>query len=482
MLDVVLCCSPADREVAAAIAARLERGAEAKVWLEECGSAQTVATAWEAGLSSAAILLLLSPDTVPGRLTRAAWQSVLQHVERHASPPLCSVLVRDCSYPRLLERTHFFRWGDGAKDVLRALERWVLSLYPDSERRSFVPAPLPWFRGRQDVLEVLWDALVDQPGAAALVNAAPGSGKTSLAQEFARVAGDHFRDTLWVDCGGRSQAFIAADLAAQLSVPPDAPLGEVIQEHRLLLVLDDVAGEAPIVASSQRLASVLITSRSRELPLPPHVRLAPIESAGAFTLDQPPVDPVDLRLWQAMAVCRPNGSSLELAARIAGVGDSEARTGFERLAAQGWVDPLDAAGTRFRLNARSFQAAQSVADGEALRHRHAQALHAAFSHWRTSPAQCQGLVAELENGLDWALRHDWSLATRLAGESFTYLSAHGRLREAAQIYEQLREAARERQDAQVVDNCSWELSWIQDDKGEVRRPPAIGQQLTLDFA
>ena len=69
MLDVFICHSAADRGVAAMIAARLERGAEAIVWLDECGghSGQTIAATWEAGLSSAAILLLLSPEAVPQR-------------------------------------------------------------------------------------------------------------------------------------------------------------------------------------------------------------------------------------------------------------------------------------------------------------------------------------------------------------------------------------------------------------------------------
>ena len=126
MFDVFICHSPSNREVAAAaIAARLERGAEARVWLEECNSdaGVTVASAWEAGTASGAIVLLLAPDSVPHRLSRADWEPVLRHVEGNAPPPLGAVLVSGCPYPRLLERKHFFRWDAERRETLRAIER-----------------------------------------------------------------------------------------------------------------------------------------------------------------------------------------------------------------------------------------------------------------------------------------------------------------------------------------------------------------------
>src|ERR1039458_7327635 len=60
----------------------------------------------------------------------------------------------------------------------------------------------------------------------------------------------------------------------------------------------------------------------------------------------------------------------------------------------------------------------------------------------------------------------------LASRAFAFLSAEGRWPEAADIYIRLRDAARDRDDSQVVENCAWELSWIQDEGGEIRRPPA----------
>lgn len=216
MLDIFLCHSQADREAAADIAGYLERAAEGRVWRKECdaGGGETVADKWDAGLSSAAILLLLSPDAVPRNRTRAAWQSVLEHLEGGASPPLGSVLLKDCDYARLLERRRFFRWGDGRTAVLRAVASWLLTLDRPGQTKLFEPARLPWFQGRAAELELLWDRLVDDSGTV-ILEGEPGSGKSCLAQEFARAAAGHFRDIVWVDCGCRSPAFMAGDLESQ---------------------------------------------------------------------------------------------------------------------------------------------------------------------------------------------------------------------------------------------------------------------------
>jgi hypothetical protein len=490
VLDISLCYARADGETAAVITRRIERGAEVRVWLEECDPArgETVAEAWEAGLSSAAILLLLSPDAVPGERTRSAWQSVLDHLEQHASPPLGSVLLRDCDYARLLERRHFFRWSDGATAVLRALASWLVELHPEGERPLFVPSRLPWFEGRGEELELLWNSLVDGSGTVALVNPAPGSGKTSLAQEFARAASGHFRDVLWVDCGGRSPAFLAGDLESQLGAGAERlegdgfeKLASLVERHRILLVLDDVGDRAFLVAARQGHGSVLITTRSAALQAPEHVRVLALEGAGAPAPAAPPADPADERLWKAMAACRGNDLPLDLAAAIAGLGGDAARQACERLVAAGFVAPLDEAGRRFRLSASSRGAALDATDAGALSRAHATALNAAFLDTRSDAAQRRALVAELESGIEWALLHDWELAVGLSMRSARFLKTDGRLREAARVYDLLREAARRRGDAELAAECTWELSWLRDEPGEIRRVETAGQQLALDF-
>lgn len=129
--------SPADREIATKIAARVERGVEAQIVPGEC-EGYPVETGWEGGLYSTAILLLLSPDSVPARVSREDWESALNHFKGNADPPLGAVLVRACPYPKLLEGKNFFRWTDDPIETLRAIERWVLSFHPLPERHSFL--------------------------------------------------------------------------------------------------------------------------------------------------------------------------------------------------------------------------------------------------------------------------------------------------------------------------------------------------------
>jgi len=165
MLDVFLAHAPADREIAATIKARLARGAEANVWLDPCGrdTSQPMTAAWEDGLSSTAILLLLSPETIPQRMPREAWELLLDHVKGNAEPPVGAILLAACPYPPLLERRHFFRWSDPATATLRQVERWIIGLHKDKQP-SFLPAPLPWFQARDQDFDALWTGLVDKPG------------------------------------------------------------------------------------------------------------------------------------------------------------------------------------------------------------------------------------------------------------------------------------------------------------------------------
>src|SRR5215469_8092548 len=217
MLEIFLCCSPADRDVAAAISARLKDAAEVTVVLDDAETG-SVAVKWEGGLSSTAILLLLSPEAVPPRVNRTSWGTLLDHITSNTDPPIGSLLVRDCGYPRILERKHFFQWRYGPRHALRAIEKWMMELQSLPGQRSFSAARLPWFEDREDELDLLWETLVDGAGTAVVLNPAPASGKTSLAQEFARRAAAHFLDILWIACGDRSPASTAANLADQIGV------------------------------------------------------------------------------------------------------------------------------------------------------------------------------------------------------------------------------------------------------------------------
>ena len=483
MLEVFLCCSPADQEVAAAITARLEHGAEVTVALDD-SEPESAAVKWKWGRSCAAILLLLSPEAVPPRVSRADWGELLDHIASNADPPIGSLLVRGCGYPRLLERRHFFRWDGGPREALRAIEKWALRLHRLPQQPSFVPAQLPWFEGRARELDLLWETLVDRAGTAVVVNPAAASGKTSLAQEFSRRAGAHFRDLLWVACGDRSPASIVADLAQQIGAECQGEAGEAFAglvdlagRHRVLLVLDDLQPILAVPADSQGRASVLVTTRSTQVEAPPAAQVIRIDKGPEFPLAVPD-NPVDLRLWRAMAVCRPSGFPLELAARIAGIEPADVPGACARLIQGRLVDPFD--GGRLRLNALSLAAAGDLLEME--RRRHAEVVYEAVSGWAKNPDFNKQYGAELIPAFQWATSADWPLACALVRHAFALLRHYGRLAEGTELLVALGNAADLRSDRQVSDECSWELSWIRGVPYRgAYRGSACGDQLSFDF-
>jgi NB-ARC domain len=478
VLEVFLCCSPADLNTARIVAERLERTAEVTVAVDD-STTGSVAERWEGGLSSAAILLLLSPHSVPTRVSRTDWEAVLHHIAGNAGPPIGFLLIGECGYPRLLERKGFFRWDPASREVLRGIEEWVMRLHLLPERQSFIAAPLPWFAGRENELAALWEKLVDRAGAAVIQHAGAG-GKTSLAQEFARQAGSHFRDILWLDCGDRSPASIAGDLAEGLGIAcGDGSeedfdrLAEVAGRHRVLLVFDDLRQGLKIPVGAEGRDSVLVTTRSTR------VDAIGIDGVPSVELNIPQ-DPMLVRLWQAMAVCRPSGFPLDLAAEIAEVGAGQVGAACARLIQGRLVDPFDQAAGRLRLSSGSLAAAGSSL--EAQQRRHAEVVHAAIHDWTSGRDRARQYITEIMPAFRWAATADWSLAGKLANKAYAYLRSSGRLAEGVDLLIALRNAAESIHDWEVSDECSWELSWVLNkpfrraDRGTVG-----GDQLGLDF-
>lgn len=453
---------------------QLDRGAEAKVWLETCGrgTPQSMAEAWDGGLSSAGILLLLSPDSIPQRLPREDWESLLKHVAGNAMPPVAALVLDECPYPRVLDRAHLFRCSDGRREVLRNIAAWAVGLH-DRDRPAFTPARLPCSAGRETELDALWSLLVDDPGTVVLLNPEPGSGKSALAQEFARRARGQFRDILWVACGRRSSIAIANDVATLLGAPVERSVA-LLQEHRLLLVLDDVIEDLPIEIPIAGRTSVLITTQERDLTCPAGTRVIELQELDADTPACPAFEAGELRLLQAMSVCRPQSFPLALAARIANFDLAEARRVADRLATLRCIDPIDDERARFRIAV--FQP-----ENHSFRTSHAACLKEMFSQWRDRPAQCRDHLAEFEAAFEWSVKSDWLLARRLGVRGFAFLKSEGRLEEAARIYMELRDAAHDRSDEEVVDICTSELSWIVEGEGDARPAPASPGQLAFSF-
>ena len=485
ILEVFLCCSPADRPVAEAIAARLSHGAEATVTIDD-GATESVASKWEGGLSSTAILLLLSPDSVPPRVSRDHWGDLLDHAAGNTQPPIATVLLKDCGYPRILDRKNFFRWDGGTPEVLRDLERWVLQLHQLPTERTFTAARLPWFEGRELELRTLWEVLVDRSGITALVNPAPASGKTSLAQEFARQAAANFRDVIWIGCGQRSAASVLAELAGRVggsdySPDPNQAVAEMLEtagRHRVLLVFDDFRDQFAIPSTPQGRASLLLTTRTKSLMDIPAIQL---DAIGAVPLTQPEED-IDQDLWRACAVCNPTGFPIELAVRIANLSPKEASAATTRLLAQRLLDPADAAARQVRLNALSMSAANQVAlDRERLQH--AQTILQIIKQAGNEPDLTQDYVPEFLPAFQYANKANWELASNIAKRAAALLRRHHRIAEAVEMLVALRDAADEQADWQTSDECAWELSWIRGVPYRgAPRLAATGSQLSLEFS
>ena len=456
MVDIFLSYAPSDQDIASRIARRLETGAEARVWLEPIAPGGSILEDWQAGLGAAGILLLLGPDAVPPVVEREEWNPLLEH----GTPPMACVLTAPCAYPRLVERRNFFRWSDSV-EMLRAIERWAVALHQQYTPASFAPAPLPFVTGREPEFERLWTALVDNGGGSATLAGEAGSGKTALAQEFARYAASHFRDICWVSCSEASDAAIVGQLASQLGAADVRDVGELANNHRLLVIFDGLERPVPVSVAGGR-SSILATTRASRAKIG---EVTPVERHWEDPPFAVPSDPDARTLWQALAVCHQD-ALVDLAAAISRV--ANATEAIRQLQAARLADPLDA--SRVRLSAASRNAAGA---DDSLRRKHARAVHAAVlgADWR--------VLSDVRRAVEYAVESDWTLAQDLGRRTASYLREQRRNAEAAELLHVVLSAATNRQDESIRSECEWELSWLQDAPDAVRTPILPRGQLAL---
>jgi tetratricopeptide (TPR) repeat protein len=127
------------------------------------------------------------------------------------------------------------------------------------------------FIGRDEELAEL-RTRVGQPGAVVHIAEMAGRGKTALALEFAHRCQSEFERVYWLSCQSGSLAVITAELARLLGLPLEGDtaeitrrLRELLAAKRCLLVLDNVEVEAPGELIPGGAASVIITTRQRNL-------------------------------------------------------------------------------------------------------------------------------------------------------------------------------------------------------------------------
>ena len=473
MVDVFLCHSAASREAAGIIASRLERCAEAKVWLEEISGGATLVDCWEGGLSSTAILLILDTTAVPRRSTRETWGPVLDHITENMDPPIGCVCIGSPQHPPLLERKAFFPWQEEPLSVLRSIEAWIISLHQQERGSSVSPMRLSCFEDRDAEMDILWRSLVDDAGSIMSLHSPGISGKSALAQEFAARAADHFRDVLWIGCSNMSPAGISGELAAQLGAMTTNGITDLLHEHRLLVVFDDLQCPIPVDLRTSSRSSILVTTRSSHLAPGPSLRLED------FSLPelQPPQNDADRKLWHALSVCRPHGVALNVPSAMAGLLRNEANSAVDRLVSLRLADRLDPA--HVRLNAVSRAGARAEGDVHSMRGRHAIAVHEIFMADRQ---ERENSVSELLPALEYACENDWRMARELGQRGSDFLRGQNRHGEAVEILKHLLAAAQRRHDAQTIDTCQWELSWIEIGADQVRYPANPTEQLMFSFS
>ncbi len=242
------CYAAADRELARSLAEFLDRGADVRVFLDEGEmrpGEDLAGKARDARMADIAIVLF-SRESMPSRWPRAQWEDALVKEPAAEGVRIAFVRCDDCLPPKVLAPQFTAK-------QFRELKRWVRGHEPVASRPSAD-------------LEVLGIAVADRPG---MEFAETAELAAAFADEFRR----DFDAVLRLDCGQRSLAALAGDLAAQIGLRLEGPLSENLERlrgfceaRRFLIVLEDVPEMIPPELVFSGRCSTLATSDSRQAP------------------------------------------------------------------------------------------------------------------------------------------------------------------------------------------------------------------------
>jgi hypothetical protein len=324
-----LCYSGADRETAGRIASFLDAGAGVRVLFEEGeikAGEDLVDKAREARMADV-VLVLFSRNSLPSPWPRYKWEDALRTEPLAEDVRIAFLKSDDCSPPRIL--TPLFDLAGLPLPTLRHLKRWV--------RAGIFTEPAIHYPDLAGKVEELGVALADRPGTGTVENSA-------LALEFGRVFREDFDAVIRLECGGRSLAALAGDLATQLGLRLEGDLESNLARlrshcaaRRYLLWLEGAsANEADRLASDHG-SSTLISSEPRSEAPPDDESLRDIQyifshpGMGANWADLCRLARLALRLaagdgrlaesfeildrWHALAEARGDRSILEESAR-----------------------------------------------------------------------------------------------------------------------------------------------------------------------
>lgn len=237
------------------------------------------------GLKASDLLLLVwSPDAAKSAWTEAEWTSALKQQVEESRIRLGIVMLRQYDLPPLLATTNYI---DATRDPDAGVRNTIdwLKRRESAQRLSGLRAPvyLPEYRpqefvGRRVQLELLRKTLSSEPSVF-LLHGEPGTGKSTLALQFAWDAQKDFDAVIFQSCGQRPLDAIVAELVERIlldlkSLPPDkqkAAAKAWLRQRQSLLVLDDVWLNDDGTFDVRELepgppCSVLYTSRLQSLP------------------------------------------------------------------------------------------------------------------------------------------------------------------------------------------------------------------------
>lgn len=419
-MQLGICCSPLQHQLAARLSTRLARnlGITTVIVADEHAP---LMESWEQASASEAVLLMLDRRSAPGPVKRDDWQSLLEHT---GAPPVATLKLEHCFYPKLLERSRFFAANGDELEAERWVERWLVSL-PSAEAGTEINRILS--AGNSNIPAEWWAKTVDTPGVLTLTPS-----YIDAVQTFACEAGSHFQGVVWIGCEG---------------VPPEALTAEI--EFRCA------------AAGSGRLLFVLVHAEP-DLVIP--TRCAGEPRHSFVIVEGHPEEVVDgnpIEAW--IGACRPSGFPVAMLDLMLG---QERRHEWEPL-----VSPLTA-------DRRWFRPRSAMTPNREACQRHLEALQDLFRGWRRRPELCRELAGEAT----WAIQRDRLASSgELCLDVALFLLAEKRMAEAV-TWLRILASTTDEQDEFAI-QAREELRWLVDEFGSYRRPQPIesGEQVSLDF-
>ena len=277
-------------------------GARSEAWLCEVdvGKFENFVSKIEEGLKWCDVALLIwSPDAASSKWTEKEWTSVLARQVAEQKRRLGIVMLRDHDLPELLRTENFIDARSDPHEALRETVAW-LEQRESVKRFLGLPEYRPQdFVGRGPYLQQLRSTFSGEP-MVFLLHGEPGTGKSTLALQFAWDAQKDFDAVVFQTCGRRPLDAITAELVERLPIDvktlaPDRQRDAAkqwLRQRQSLLVLDDVwpNGEGKIEVTQLEpgpACSVLYTSRLKSLPgLTPKKQTSEVEKFTASEAEE----------------------------------------------------------------------------------------------------------------------------------------------------------------------------------------------------